>query len=98
MVQYLVKRLQMKITTLLYFALIFIFLTSACAQAKSYPPQPVLTPTASPTITPTPTRTQRVNPVCVDTHLNWLDNASIDKQLALMKQAGVKWTRFDFSR
>ena len=40
----------------------------------------------------------RVNPICVDSHLAGLSTANIDKQLTLMQQAGIAWTRFDFYR
>src|SRR5690348_15080152 len=40
----------------------------------------------------------RVNPICVDSHLNGLSTANVDRQLNLMQQAGIVWTRFDFYR
>jgi endo-1,4-beta-mannosidase len=75
------------------------------------PPTPTALPT--PTITPTPTNssvlmatptqilssnaTQRVNPVCVSSHIiGSSSQADIDTQTTLMQQAGVKWVRFDF--
>ncbi len=30
-------------------------------------------------------------------HLNWLSNSDLNKQLYLMQQAGIQWTRFDFT-
>ncbi len=46
---------------------------------------------------PTPAiKTPRVNPICVDAHPNWAGEGNIDRQLALAKEAGVYWMRFDF--
>jgi arabinogalactan endo-1,4-beta-galactosidase len=59
---------------------------------------PTVTSTPTPTATPTPTpiKPNRVNPVCISSHLNELSNNDIVRQLDLMQQAGINWTRFDF--
>lgn len=73
-------------------------------------PTPTNKPTPTPTIapkssTPTPTlvsqsgsKPGRINPICVSSHIEEedLSAANIDKQLDMMKQAGVAWVRFDF--
>lgn len=62
---------------------------------------PTTVPTKIPSITTTPTITQsgsmsdRVNPVCVSTHLNNISDADVDEQTTLMQQAGIKWVRFN---
>ncbi len=43
-----------------------------------------------------PHKKNRVNPVGISSHINWLSNADIDRQLTLMQQAGINWIRFDF--
>ncbi len=43
------------------------------------------------------TKTYRINPMCVSSHLNGLSNSDLNTQLNLMKKAGIKWTRFDFT-
>lgn len=42
-------------------------------------------------------KTNRVNPVCVVSHLEHLSNADLTQQLSLMQQAGIIRTRFDFN-
>jgi polysaccharide biosynthesis protein PslG len=76
-------------------------------------PTPTIKPTPTPTTKPTPTfipiptltpiptpiatLSIRINPICVCSHLNSYNNATIDKNISLMKQAGVYWIRTDFS-
>jgi hypothetical protein len=40
----------------------------------------------------------RVDPICVASHLNGLSRDDVDRQLTLMQQTGIAWTRFDFNR
>jgi len=58
-------------------------------------PTPTPTVPADPTVTQTPSTTQRVNPVCVSSHLNNIPQSDVDTQTTLMQQAGVKWVRFN---
>ena len=41
-------------------------------------------------------KTDRINPVCVSTHLQYLSPSLRDKQLSLLQQAGANWVRLDF--
>jgi endo-1,4-beta-mannosidase len=62
---------------------------------------PAVVPTEAPSVSPTLTVTQsgsmsqRVNPVCVSSHLNNISQADVDEQTTLMQQAGIKWVRFN---
>jgi hypothetical protein len=73
-------------------------------------PTPTPTPLPSPTWTSTPTFTpvpditppstqikaERINPVCVSSHIDEISQTNLEKQTTLMQQAGVNWVRFDF--
>jgi len=37
----------------------------------------------------------RVNPLCISSHIDGLSPADVDKQTMLMQKAGIKWVRFD---
>ena len=39
----------------------------------------------------------RVNPICVSSHIDGLSMSNLNKQLSLMQQAHIQWTRFDFA-
>lgn len=39
----------------------------------------------------------RINPICVSSHINWLDLTTAKKQVLLAKGAGVKTIRFDLA-
>lgn len=83
----------------LIITLLGLILLVGCTAATRTPTQPQLTPTLEPTLEPTLTpivRADRVNPICSASHLNRLRTATIDRQLTLMQQAGIAWTRFDF--
>lgn len=42
------------------------------------------------------TKTQRINPIGISSHLNGLSPSDVDKQLNLMQQCGINWIRFEF--
>jgi hypothetical protein len=54
------------------------------------------TPALSSTVATT--KAGRIDPICVASHLNGLSSEEADRQLTLMQEAGVAWTRFDFTR
>jgi polysaccharide biosynthesis protein PslG len=62
-------------------------------------PAPIasLSVSTTPTVTKSLSMPQRVNPVCVSSHIIGSSKADVNKQATLMQQAGVKWVRFDFT-
>src|SRR5262245_33834490 len=40
---------------------------------------------------------KRVNPLCSSAHLTWLSQTELERQTALMQQAGIQWLRLDFA-
>ncbi len=67
----------------------------SATSASVSPSQPA--PEVSP-VSVTPTPTPAASPVCVTAHLDSqaVSSTDIDMQLALLRDAGVAWTRFDF--